>query len=62
MREQLFLIKSAATIEFHTRLRNALSNIKDKESIRNHPFIHETLITIVIKVTVVNQIRASDVN
>ena len=61
MREEILLNQGSFTVEVHTQLRNALRNSERKNSIRNHPLIHATLIISVMNVTVGNQIHASDV-
>ena len=60
--EQKIINQSIVAVKVHTQLINALNNSKRKNSIRNHPFIHKTLIINVINVTVGNKIRASDVD
>ena len=50
MREQILFNQGAVTVEFHTQLRNDLSNSKEGNSTRNHPLIHETLIISVMNV------------
>ena len=56
-----FINKGAVVVEDHAKLKNGLSNKEKMWVIRNHPYIHATLIISVLNVTVGIQIRASDV-
>ena len=47
-----FLNQGSVTVEVHTQLINALGNIESRKSIRNHTFIHTTLIIRVTNITV----------
>ena len=62
MREKVFLDQGAVTVEVHTQLINYLRKSEGGKSIRNHPSIHATPIISIMKVTVGNQERASDVD
>ena len=62
MSERIFLIQGAVTVEVHTQLINFSRNSEREKDIRNHPLIHAALIVNVMNVTVVNQVRDTDVN
>ena len=56
MREQILINQGGVTAEVYIQLRNSLRNRKMKRA------IHATLITIIINITVGNQISDSDVD
>ena len=61
MRDNFFINQGVVTVEVHTQLKNASSNIEMVRVIINHPSIHVTIIIRVMNIMVGNQIRASDV-